>query len=645
MVELISKNRVSDHVKTMLLFLLVFAFSKSRGQTTIFSENMGNPGGTTAIAVNAFQNGSPIAFSGTGDVRATSPSSGYTGASGGGNVFLTNGSSKTFQICGINTSACSSLILTFGVNKSAAASPNTELQIQFSSDGGTTFGSATTVTITGGAVWSLQTISTGIPSAANICIKFINTSATVQFRIDDVKLTGTCGSISHTVTFNANTGTGSMSAQTASTTTNLTNNAFAKTGCTFAGWNTAANGSGTTYSDGQAYSFAADLVLYAQWNCGSTCPYFVAAVVNGCAGSCSGEGNNEFVVMNSGSYSIPVNGTDLNVVYNNGSDQFFTQSYAAQPGIISNLNSLAGCGTLFVDASTGTIPPNSTFFIMNQGSCFNSGSFSAYCGVGTIYVAFSTDATWSPTGFFTNSNAHRYFKTDFSSINAGCGPTVYDYNASNQFDFGSNGDGSSVTFNGTTASYVSGGGNCVPPVTILPISLIDFYGTRNGEVNELVWKVAEEDNIVNYVVEKSGDAIYFTELGTVSLNHNKAGSSVKTYNLSDNAPFKGITYYRLGTTEADGSRISYKTIALDENAKEWEYIYYQQDADLIVEFKNAVPKNSTIDLFDLSGKLLGSKTIDQLHVKMNVNDLASGIYFVRITTAYKTKNFKIVIQK
>jgi hypothetical protein len=375
----------------------------------------------------------------------------------------------------------------------------------------------------------------------------------------------------------------------------------------------------------------------------SVCPYFVAAVVNACAGSCSGEGNNEFVVMNSGSYSIPVNGTDLNVVYNNGIDNYFTQSYAAQPGVIANLNSLAGCGTLFVDASTGTIPANSTFFIMNQGSCFNSGSFSAYCGVGTIYVAFSTDATWSSAGFFGNNNSTRFFRTDFTSINAGCGAVTYNYNVSNEFSFGS--DGASVVFNGTTPSYVTGGGDCVPPVTILPISLLDFYGTRNGEVNELVWKVAEEENILNYVVEKSEDAIHFTELGTVSLNHNKAGSSVKTYNLADNAPFKGITYYRLSTTEANGSRIHHKTISLDENAKEWEYSHYQQDADLIVEFKNAVPKNSTMDLFDLSGKLQGSKTIDQSRVKMNVNDLASGIYFVRITTAYKTKNFKIVIQK
>ncbi len=740
--ELISKkNKIPGSVKAVLLFLLVFAFSKSWGQTTdlIFSEYVegssnnkyieiyNGTGATVNLAdykLRLYANGasSPtndVALSGSlatcsvvvykntgaaltlpgGVTSAVNAAVNYNGDDAmvlfkvstnsivdiigqigcdPGTAWTATGYSTLDKTLVRKVGVCSGITTNPGAACGVGSFPtlSTEWDIytiddvshigSHTSSCGCSASSTHTVTFnanTGTGTMAAQTASTttnltsnaftktgctftGWNTAANGSGTSYSDGQAYSFAADlTLYAQWSCAATNHTVTFDANTGTGTMAAQTASTTTNLTNNAFTKTGCTFAGWNTAADGSGTIYSDGQAYSFAADLTLYAQWNCVNTCPYLVAAVINGCAGSCSGEGNNEFVVMNSGSYSIPVNGTNLNLVYNNGSDQFFTQSYAAQPGIISNLNTLAGCGTLFVDASTGTIPPNSTFFVMNQGSCFNSGSFSAYCGVGTIYVAFSTDATWSSTGFFTNSNAHRYFKTDFSSINAGCGTTVYDYNGSGQFDFGSNGDGSSVTFSGTTASYVSGGGNCVPPVTILPISLIDFYGTRNGEVNELVWKVAEEENIINYIVEKSEDAIHFTPLGTVSLNHNKTGGGVKTYNLTDDLPFKGISYYRLGTTEADGSRINYKTISVDENSKEWEYSHYQQDADLIVEFKNTVPKNCTMDLFDLSGKLLASKNIDQSHMKMNMNDLANGIYFVRITTPYKTKNFKIVIQK
>ena len=69
----------------------------------------------------------------------------------------------------------------------------------------------------------------------------------------------------HTVTFNANGGTGTMAPQVANVPTALTLNSFTRTGYTFAGWNTLANGTGTNYTDGAVYSFSADITLYAKW--------------------------------------------------------------------------------------------------------------------------------------------------------------------------------------------------------------------------------------------------------------------------------------------------------------------------------------------------------------------------------------------
>lgn len=69
----------------------------------------------------------------------------------------------------------------------------------------------------------------------------------------------------HSVTFNSNTGTGNMSDQVANTSTALSANTFTKTGYTFTGWNTQANGLGTPYTNQEVYSFDLDLDLYAQW--------------------------------------------------------------------------------------------------------------------------------------------------------------------------------------------------------------------------------------------------------------------------------------------------------------------------------------------------------------------------------------------
>ena len=56
-----------------------------------------------------------------------------------------------------------------------------------------------------------------------------------------------------------------MADQSANTATNLSSNAFTRSGYTFAGWNTAANGSGAAYADGAIFPFTANTTLYAQW--------------------------------------------------------------------------------------------------------------------------------------------------------------------------------------------------------------------------------------------------------------------------------------------------------------------------------------------------------------------------------------------
>ena len=71
-----------------------------------------------------------------------------------------------------------------------------------------------------------------------------------------------------TITFNGNGATeGEMSAQTIGIgiPTELNANTFGKTDFDFIGWNTKADGSGKSYSDGQVASITKNTILYAQW--------------------------------------------------------------------------------------------------------------------------------------------------------------------------------------------------------------------------------------------------------------------------------------------------------------------------------------------------------------------------------------------
>ena len=67
-----------------------------------------------------------------------------------------------------------------------------------------------------------------------------------------------------TVTFNANGGTGTMNSITGFTVT-IPTNSFTKANHEFIGWNTKADGSGTSYTAGQSVALSGNITLYAIW--------------------------------------------------------------------------------------------------------------------------------------------------------------------------------------------------------------------------------------------------------------------------------------------------------------------------------------------------------------------------------------------
>ena len=124
------------------LFLLLSLITVSSFGQTILSENFGNPGSTTLIPAYAtgtapatFQNKAPIVFSGTGDVRSTSPSTTYTGFSGLGNAYLSGTAGKYLQIDGINTSAYQPANISFTFGYWSYNVPTTQMILEYSTNG------------------------------------------------------------------------------------------------------------------------------------------------------------------------------------------------------------------------------------------------------------------------------------------------------------------------------------------------------------------------------------------------------------------------------------------------------------------------------------------------------------------------------
>ncbi|NUQ83039.1 MAG: hypothetical protein HUU10_15660, partial [Bacteroidetes bacterium] len=180
-------------------FLLAIS-SVAFSQVTIFSETMGTVGGTTAIATHESGNGfdnddftmSDGGAANPAEIRTTSASSGYTGASGGANVFFTSLSGdRGFSIAGINTSTYTNLKLSFGYRKESA-SANGTFVVEWSTNGTTWTAVVPTLPAANAIAGWYHVSNLDLPAGAqvsNLSIRWIK-SGTQSFRIDDVVLTG-----------------------------------------------------------------------------------------------------------------------------------------------------------------------------------------------------------------------------------------------------------------------------------------------------------------------------------------------------------------------------------------------------------------------------------------------------------------------
>jgi hypothetical protein len=183
------------HIFSLAILALSIAASQVRADI-IFSENVGTVvTGTLSYANNPWQNAG-LSFTGSGDTRSTGASSGYTGASGERNVFLTNNGTSTLIISQINTLnyVPGTFDLSFGAFKSTTASDMTELQLEYSDDGVNFTSIAIPAQPTGGGTANWRLISfTGLslPTVSDLRLRWTNTasgSGTPQFRLDDITL-------------------------------------------------------------------------------------------------------------------------------------------------------------------------------------------------------------------------------------------------------------------------------------------------------------------------------------------------------------------------------------------------------------------------------------------------------------------------
>lgn len=99
--------------------------------------------------------------------------------------------------------------------------------------------------------------------------------------------------------------------------------------------------------------------------------------------------------------------------------------------------------------------------------------------------------------------------------------------------------------------------------TTLPIELIHFKGTKEGDINYFEWSTASEKNNDYFSIERSKDGLNWTE---VVKKYGAGNSNSKQfYQAYDQSPENTVNYYRLNQTDFDGKRKYFSIIVIDNS--------------------------------------------------------------------------------
>ncbi len=204
------------------------------------------------------------------------------------------------------------------------------------------------------------------------------------------------------------------------------------------------------------------------------------------------------------------------------------------------------------------------------------------------------------------------------------------------------GMGVSISTLGSTSTSVATFDNLTENTGTLPIQLVNFTATNVlNQYVSLSWQTSMEENNDHFDVERSTDGSNYVKITTVKAVGNS--STLQSYAAVDNTPANGINFYKLKQVDID-NRYSYSPVVTVRFGAGIGPVIYPNP---VISSFNAVAGSDPIlemVLYNLQGKavvfVLGNNNGDQNMV--NISNLASGIYILKVKTISKDYQIKIV---
>lgn len=172
---------------------------------------------------------------------------------------------------------------------------------------------------------------------------------------------------------------------------------------------------------------------------------------------------------------------------------------------------------------------------------------------------------------------------------------------------------------------------------ILPVSIINIYARLlNDNEADIIWEIANEQNVKQYAVEKSADGFTFDQISLVPVKPEL--SNFKTYTYTDKKLIPGLNYYRIKMEDFDGSIYYTKIVSvISETSQNISFKIYPNPTfnNLFIEYINTKATYLDISIFNQLGQhVISTQYTDGTFPKIidwSLIELPAGTYFIKAT--------------
>lgn len=178
--------------------------------------------------------------------------------------------------------------------------------------------------------------------------------------------------------------------------------------------------------------------------------------------------------------------------------------------------------------------------------------------------------------------------------------------------------------------------------TPLPISLLRFSAMKTGGGITVSWTTATEHDCKSFVVERSKDARNGS-WGSIGALPAAGSSSGRDYKLLDRNPATGVNYYRLRTTNVNGTYILSNVASVRVDSQLPGVNVFPSPVGSRCTVSGTLP-GSLISLIDMTGRPLKQIVAAGID-KVEIGRLQAGTYMLRaVNMAGTTTTINLIKQ-